>query len=204
MKERWQTLWNRLGFAGGEEPLFRDLVARYSENHRKYHTLQHLEECLNHFDEFREGAEHPLEIELALWFHDAVYEVKRKDNEKKSADWARSFALEMGLESAAAERIHALIMATLHDALPQGPDAQIMIDVDLAILGAEESRFEEYEQQVREEYGWVPGILFRRSRKKVLKGFLERPRIYSTARFTTAREEQARKNIRLSLRQLRG
>ena len=87
--DRWQTVWRELGAAKVDELLFHQLVACYSEPHRKYHTTRHLEECLSHLDRVRSEAERPGEVELALWFHDAIYDTLRKDNETRSAEWAR-------------------------------------------------------------------------------------------------------------------
>ena len=200
---RWQDMWKELGAANPDPKLHGELIARYSEPHRKYHTLQHLEECFEKLDEVRALAEHPAEIELALWFHDAIYNVKRRDNEKKSADWARASASAAGTPAEACDRVHALVMATRHKAVPRGTDAEILVDVDLSILGVAPERFDEYERQVREEYAWVPDFLFRRERKAILKEFLARPRIFSSTHFRDCYEQQARSNIERSLERLR-
>jgi predicted metal-dependent HD superfamily phosphohydrolase len=192
-------MWKQLGAGNPDPKLHGELIARYSEPHRSYHTLQHLGECFEKLDELRALAEKPPEIELALWFHDAIYDVKRRDNEKKSADWARASALAAGTPAAACDRVHALVMATRHQAVPQGTDAEILVDVDLSILGAAPGRFDEYERQVREEYGWVPEFLFRRERRKILRDLLARPRIFNTARFRDRYEQQALSNIKRSL-----
>jgi predicted metal-dependent HD superfamily phosphohydrolase len=109
----------------------------------------------------------------------------------------------LGVEAASAERIHDLIMSTRHATTPVGQDAQLMVDTDLAILGAESARFVEYEQQVRQEYAWVAENVFREKRAIILKGFLERPFIFSTDLFRVRYESQARENIRQSLEALR-
>jgi predicted metal-dependent HD superfamily phosphohydrolase len=93
-------------------------------------------------------------------------------------------------------------MATRHKAVPRGTDAEILVDVDLSILGAAPERFDQYERQVREEYAWVPHFLFRRERKAILKEFLARPRIFSTTHFRDRYEQQARSNIERSLERL--
>ena len=196
---RWREMWKQLGAANPDPKLHGELIACYSEPHRRYHTLQHLGECFEKLDEIRAPAEHPAEIELALWFHDAIYDVKRRDNEKKSADWARASASAAGVPDAACDRVHALVMATRHKAVPRGTDAELLVDVDLSILGAAPERFDEYERQVRQEYAWVPNFLFRRERRKILKDFLARPRIFNTARFRERYEQQARSNIKRSI-----
>lgn len=199
---RWQNVWRGLGAANVNELLFHQLVASYSEPHRKYHTTQHLDECFQHLDEVRAEAERADEVELALWFHDAIYDTLRKDNEKRSAEWARESAIAAGLSSAQANRVYALILVTMHDAVAAGRDAAVLVDVDLSILGADAARFDEYERQIREEYSWVPGPLYCKARRQVLRGFLDRERIYSTEYFHAHRETQARENMARSLDRL--
>ena len=153
----------RQGVAAVPSALYNELMAAYAEPHRHYHTAQHLEECFAHFDAIGSLAGHPAEVALALWFHDAIYDPKRQDNEEKSAGWARAAVLAAGAAPDAAARIHALVMATRHAAVPRGPDEEVLVDIDLSILGAAPARFDEYERQVRAEYAWVPDFLFRRS-----------------------------------------
>lgn len=200
--EQWQVMWKGPGASTCDHALYHELIARYSEPHRKYHTTRHLDECFAKLLEVQSSAIRYREIELALWFHDAVYDVKRKDNEEKSAEWARSAALRSGLSSAAAERVHVLVMATRHNATPEDLDARILVDIDLSIRGAGAERFDEYERQVREEYAWVPEFLFRSERRKILQEFFARPRIFNTDHFFQTHEAQARANIERSLRQL--
>ncbi len=87
-KEHWRQGWRDIGVAQPNMALCDELMARYSEPHRHYHTLQHLEECLSLFASLRDLAAHPAELEIALWFHDAIYDVKRDDNEALCAEWA--------------------------------------------------------------------------------------------------------------------
>jgi predicted metal-dependent HD superfamily phosphohydrolase len=199
---RWQSIWKQLGAAAPDEELFHRLVECYSEPHRKYHTMQHLSECFAHFESVNSLAERPDEVELALWFHDAIYDTKRKDNEQRSAEWARDSVVAAGLTEEQANRIYQLIMATMHNAVPVGRDAEVLVDIDLAILGSDTTRFDEYEAQVREEYAWVPESLYRAARTQVLERFLKRERIYSTEFFHSAYEARARENIAHSLARL--
>jgi predicted metal-dependent HD superfamily phosphohydrolase len=199
---RWQMLWRQLGASHADESLFRKLGECYAEPHRRYHTMQHLEECFAHLDNVRSFATRPSEVELALWFHDAIYDTSRTDNEARSAEWARVSVLLAGLSSEIAERVAVLVFSTKHDAVPVERDAQLLVDVDLAILGADPARFDEYEVQIREEYGWVPKSFYKKSRRKVLQQFLDRERIYSTDFFQAEYEAKARENISRSLARL--
>ncbi len=192
----WQRAWAGIGAVGEGDALFAQLMAAYAEPQRHYHTQQHLGECLSAFDGARALAEHPDEVELALWFHDAIYDIKGHDNEQRSADWARDALLAAGVPGESAQHVHDLVMATRHTAVPVGRDEQLLVDIDLSILGAERARFDEYEQQIRQEYAYVPGFLFRRKRREILKGFLDRPVIYSTPHFHDALEARARDNLR--------
>lgn len=198
----WQDMWRQLGASGSDDSLFNRLVESYSEPHRKYHTMQHLQECFAHLERVRSFAEHAGEVELALWFHDAIYDTRKTDNEERSAEWARESALAAGIEDDHANRVYQLIMATMHNAVPLGPDAEVLVDIDLAILGAELERFDEYEIQVREEYSWVPRPLYRSGRRKILQEFASRESIYSTKYFRIECESRARSNIARSLARL--
>lgn len=195
--------WQRCAAALTARPIassvLDELVARYSEPHRKYHTVQHLAECLAHVEAVRHLAEHAGEVEIALWFHDGIYDTRRHDNEQQSADWARAVLQGHGAPPATVERVDALIMATCHSALPVSPDAKLLVDVDLSILGALPPRFAEYEQQIRDEYAFVPEDVFRQKRAEILRGFLDRPVIYSTPHFQAALEARARDNLRLAV-----
>lgn len=201
--DRWRYAWRQLGASTASEELYHQLVACYSEPHRKYHTIQHLDECLTHFESICTLAEHADEVELALWFHDAIYDTSKKDNEKRSAEWARDSVLATGVSGEKADRIYELVMATMHNALPKGRDAEVLVDIDLGILGAEAARFDSYEAQVREEYSQVPEPLYRWARKKVLEEFVRRKWIYSTEPFRARYEARARANIARSIARLR-
>ncbi|MEQ1657984.1 MAG: N-methyl-D-aspartate receptor NMDAR2C subunit [Hylemonella sp.] len=180
------------------------LLAAWAEPQRRYHTLQHLGECLALFDGHRQLAEQPAEVELALWFHDAVYDVRGKDNEARSAAWAQADLKAAGVGAPAIARITGHIMATCHAALPVGADQQLLVDIDLSILGAPRPRFLEYEEQVRAEYAWVPGFLFRRKRREILKEFLARQPIYNTPSIREELESRARENLAYSMAALGG
>ena len=200
--ERWRSVWREIGASKVDDELYHRLITCYSEPHRKYHTMQHLNECFTHLERVSSLAEHTAEVELALWFHDAIYNTSKKDNEKRSAEWASECALEGGVQSESAGRIYELIMATMHDAVPAGRDAEVLVDIDLGILGADPTRFDEYELQVRDEYSWVPEFMYRTARRKVLQEFMRREWIYSTAVFRSEYEARARENLTRSLSRL--
>ncbi len=200
--EPWNRLWRALGSGPVDPQLLPELVRRYSEPQRKYHTLQHLDACLRHFASVKEQAQHPHEVELALWFHDAIYEVGQPGNETKSADWASAALQAVGGGAEAARRVHALVMVTCHDTAPRTRDQEVLLDVDLSILGASPLVFDAYEDQIRAEYAAVEDDAFRSRRCRILQQFLDRLRIYHTEQFHRQFEIQARDNLARSIRQL--
>lgn len=191
----WQRAWRGLGVAVPAAGLQARLLACYAEPQRHYHSLQHLRECLEALETSLHLAQQPAEVELALWFHDAVYALQRSDNEQKSADWARDALLAAALPPVLCQRVHDLVMATRHSAAPEATDEQLLVDIDLGILAAPATRFAEYERQIRAEYAFVPGWIFRRKRRAVLQSFLDRSHIYSTPHFFALHEAAARINL---------
>jgi predicted metal-dependent HD superfamily phosphohydrolase len=197
--DAWSRCWIELGAAVVPAPVHAELLARYSEPHRAYHTLQHLQECLSLRQELTTPCDSPAEIDIALWFHDAIYEPARNDNEARSAEWLGAVAAQAGLAEDIRDRLHALVMVTRHSAMPATPDEAVLVDIDLAILGAQPERFAEYETQVRQEYRWVPEWLYRRKRREILAGFLDRETIYSTPECWQRFEDRARRNLTQSM-----
>ena len=200
---RWKQPWADLGLEARME-LHADLRSAYSEPHRAYHTLHHVSECLQLLQQVQGLTKSSASIELAIWFHDAIYDPRRSDNEERSALWAQSELKRVGAPLALQSRIVSLVMVTCHDGEPQTADEELMSDIDLAILGAGSRRFDEYERQVRQEYAHVPTQQFRPARRKILNDFLEREHIYCTEWFRTRREAQARANLQRSLTRLAG
>ena len=198
LHSRWEGAWRSVG-AAPEPSLYAKLFAAYREPHRHYHTLQHLEECFVQLDLLGSLAAHPGAVEIALWFHDAIYDPRGQDNEERSARWAQR---SLAARAEQGKRVHALVMATRHEAMPQNIDEQVLVDVDLSILGAEPARFDEYEEQVRKEYAWVPLPIYRRERRRILAGLLARPGLYSTPLFVERYEQQARANLARALARL--
>jgi predicted metal-dependent HD superfamily phosphohydrolase len=195
LKPLFTSAWQDAGARTDGTALIEALLAAYAEPERLYHSTQHLTECLQGFEAVRHLARQPAEVALALWFHDAVYDVQRHDNEAQSAAWALQALTTAGVQADVAERVHELVMATRHTSVPAAGDAQLLVDIDLSILGADAQRFAQYEQQIREEYAFVPEDVFRIKRKEVLQSFAARPRIYGTDHFYAALEARARANL---------
>lgn len=191
----WERAWRSLVTQGDGGALRQSLINAYAEPQRKYHTLQHLAECLSLFEVVGSLASHPGEVEMALWFHDAVYDVKGSGNEERSAQWAVQALMAAGVNADAVSRVSDLVLATRHSVLPSGADECVLVDIDLAILGADRARFDEYERQIREEYAHVPGLIFRHKRRQILRSFLKRPAIYATPAMRERFEQAARGNL---------
>jgi len=200
---RWSLLWKSLGAKSRGELVYDDLVMAYAEPQRAYHTFAHIQDCLALFDAASMLAQHPAELEAALWLHDVVYDPRAADNEERSADWAENMLTNGGVSGEAVGRVRALILATKHQALPGDPDQALLVDIDLSILGRDAPAFARYEQQVRREYGHVPEADFRAGRGAILEAFLKRKFIYQTFLFRERYEAQARQNLVRSLAKLR-
>ncbi len=211
MEAEFKNLWLRLTGRSDYRHLYDDLVRRYSEPHRAYHTLEHIEHGLWEFNTaVMIPSVHKLYpsrefIELAFWYHDAVYSTDPliKDNEEKSAELLYSVMREHTSYSDVIATFTAeLILATKHRTPPLFGYAKFLVDIDLAILGQETCDFDRYEEQIREEYKDVPTIIFRERRKNILKSLLERGPIYQTQYFMERYEAKARQNLARSIRKL--
>lgn len=200
--DRWQRLWRSAGAAAEPAAWYDRLTQAYAEPQRHYHNQQHIAECLAELDGARHLARQPEVVELALWFHDAVYDPKAGDNEERSAALAVECLRAGGLEQLAGT-VSELVMATKLHGADAGPDAALIVDVDLSILGKGETRFAEYEAQIRKEYSWVPKLVFNSKRAGILKRFLARDRIYATEYFSDRYEQIARQNLERSVRNLK-
>src|SRR5215475_2642583 len=177
-----------------------ELVRAYTAADRHYHGLRHVEALLRLADSCADAIADHEAVEAAIWFHDAIYDTRRHDNEDRSADLAMA-----RLAGAAAPdrvaRIAAMIRATAGHHAPDfadagaAPDFALFLDMDLAILGAPPEEFEAYEHAVRREYDWVSEPQWRAGRRAVLADFLARPAIYATAQFRASHEAAARHNL---------
>lgn len=209
----WLALWQRLAPVEPPSHYFEEVLQRYSEPARAYHTLTHIAGCLAHLSHVEQLAHRPDCIAAAIWLHDIVYDPKRGDNETASAAWATTFCRACQVPAVDTEQISQLILATQHGAAqpqrstvanePAQLDRALLLDIDLAILGAAPAQFQQYEQQVRQEYAWVPLATFCQKRAALLQQFLERPVIYETLYFQERFEANARHNLHRSIANLR-
>ncbi len=186
-----------------------ELTALYRADDRHYHGIRHIEALLGLLDEYRPQFADPEAIEAAIWFHDAIYDSRRKDNETLSAALAAE-KLHGHVDAPRFARIVRMIEATATHEVPDFDDATakndaaLLLDMDLSILGAPAKTFDAYEDAVRREYGWVSDPDWRTGRGSVLRNFLARPRIFHTDILAARFEDQARANMERSLAKLGG
>ncbi|MEU3254423.1 hypothetical protein [Streptomyces sp. NPDC006997] len=177
-------------------PYADDLLARWAEPQRRYHTLAHLTAVLDHIDVLEEYAADPDVVRLAAWFHDAVYFPDRSENEERSARLAERALPEAGVPEAKTAEVARLVRLTVtHDPAPDDPDGQVLCDADLAVLAAAPSAYAAYTAAVREEYGFVPNDAFREGRAAVLRQLLALPRLFRTPYGAERWEATARHNL---------
>jgi predicted metal-dependent HD superfamily phosphohydrolase len=183
------------------------LLARHREKHRRYHTTAHVAWVIRHVDELAsvEPVDHLDEVMAAAFYHDAVYEPAYPANERASARLARRDLTSIGWDADAVERVGSMIEATAHGAAESGDvtgDTAVLLDADLAILGADPAGYSAYVTGVRAEYRNVPDDEWRTGRAAVLTGFLDRPTIYSTPSARGRWEARARANLTAELASL--
>jgi predicted metal-dependent HD superfamily phosphohydrolase len=193
---RWAETWS-LAEAPAPRGALDELCVRLGEPHRAYHTLDHVLACLADAASVRDALAQPALVELALWYHDAVYDPRRDDNEAASA--ALAVDRLSTLDATQAQRVGALVLVTRHPSRPVDEDAKHVVDIDLAILGASPSRFDAYEAAIRTEYAFVQASVYRQRRRALLESFLACDRIYLTDRFRDRLEATARRNLARSI-----
>lgn len=201
-KKKLMELLHRVGVKKGEEEIFIELDRRYRERHRVYHTAEHIRHCLAEFKPVRDMLLNPDAVELAIWFHDAIFASGASDNEALSTQLAQKKLWMVDVPHEVRVRVADLIMATRHDGRlsPRDPDAIMMADINLSSLGAYPQMFDENAQRLRREMRLSNEEFFKRQAIFLVKLF-QRYSIYGTTFFYKKYERQARKNIeRFALR----
>lgn len=185
--------------------LWQDIAIRYNEAQRAYHSLQHIEQLFRQFEQIKHVLNEPHIIALALFYHDVIYAPTRADNELKSGEYAVE-TLRPYLSAAQCQYIYELIMMTANHKLAECSNAQknfdaaYLLDMDLSILGASWTEYEQYAQAVRQEYAHVSNIDYRVGRIAVLTELLAQPTLYLTDYYSTRLETQARQNIKREIK----
>jgi len=199
LKERWVDMWEDASFPYTKirEEMFQELCRRYSEKGRCYHTLAHIEYCLNVFDEMRFMVRRQIVVQLAVWFHDAIYVPGRTDNEEKSAEFFKVFAEKLDLSDRLRYVVYHTILATTHKEVDQvyDRDSLMMLDIDLSPLAAPVEVFDRNSAEHREEYGHMSDTAYRARQRSFMSSLLDRPSIYLTENFRERYEDRAKANI---------
>jgi predicted metal-dependent HD superfamily phosphohydrolase len=176
---------------------FEDVREHYAGPGRFYHTLDHVQNVLETVESLGSYARNLDAVKLATWLHDVIYDSRASDNEERSADYAERLCEKLSIPEG--HLVAALIRKTkTHDA-GEDADAQVLLDADLAILGASEPVYRDYGEKIRQEYAWVPEPDYRQGRRRVLQNFLSRPRIFH---LLCHLEDPARQNIVAEIAQL--
>jgi len=215
LQQRFMALWQRLGvdYTPGLAATADALIAAYDAPARAYHNKTHLQDVLQKLDWAREvfpqsgdmgtmpvAEQHRLfdTIELALWYHDVVYDAKAKDNETQSRGLLLQDSKKLGLAPTIAAAAGALIDLTADHKKASTLQERIMVDCDLSILGAPADIFRAYDRGIRQEYSHIPAPVYKTARRQVLAGFLDQPQIFKTTAFHDRLETAARENLRLA------
>lgn len=174
-----------------------ELEAAYAEPHRRYHTRRHIEDCLALLSEVGGLGERERQIlEWAIWWHDAVYDPRRADNEERSAERAAEALAAAGADPDDIAEVARLIGLTKgHRAAPEDRLGALMVSIDLAILGAAPAAYDAYAAAIRAEYAHVPDAAFRQGRRGVLQGLLAGGALFPCAGLRDRFEAAARANI---------
>ncbi len=207
VRPRWRKIVPRGAQEQAADVVLEWLVAQYGQSWRAYHTLAHVERMFAVWEQAARSV--PVadarSLALAIWFHDAVYDPRRRDNEEKSAEEAGLRLAPLGIDKAVLARVRRMILATAtHQADGADTDTALLLDLDLEILGAEAGEYDAYSQAIRQEYAFVPEEDYRVGRAGVLRRFLERPRIYLTEPMFERYEVAARRNVAREIAALPG
>ena len=202
-----RAAWLQLA-GSGHEHLLEQVLGQHREPHRRYHTSLHVMWVLRHLTELAAAEPQQLDLaalQLAAFYHDVVYDPRATDNEARSADIARRAAGDLGWPQDRGELVHRLVLATAHQhspgSSPDGvdPHEAVLLDADLAILGAPPNEYQAYVHGVRAEYHHVADDAWRTGRAAVLREFLARPQLFLTATMRATRESRARANLTAEL-----
>jgi predicted metal-dependent HD superfamily phosphohydrolase len=205
LRTKWQALITSVNANhASSDAVWDELIRHYSESHRPYHNLSHIMFLLRQVDTYRPHIKRPETVEFAIWFHDVIYDTRLKDNEQRSAEWARRAMVAMLVDERHIPPVMECVAATEKHEVPsaQIADLPLFLDMDMAILGAKKPVYEQYSSLIRAEYSWVPIEEYRVARGKFLQAFLDRPALYFTTVMASHFEYQARQNLQAELSEL--
>jgi predicted metal-dependent HD superfamily phosphohydrolase len=199
---RFKSLWKKVDAKGSADKAYKQLIRLYTQPLRKYHNIQHILLGLGTIDRFADKFKDLNLVTLAWFYHDAIYNVLAKDNEKKSAELFQKTFIDAGLSADFAKKGYDLILTTKHNGIAKTKDQRLFVDVDIAGLANPRELYKAYSVAVKSEYTTGAGISRKEHlamRKKFLTNFLAKEHIYSTEEFRVLYEEKARKNLKAEL-----
>ena len=203
-KARFVQLWERClpgCHAAGAASVFNTLEQRYSEPHRCYHTPEHIEHCLRQHDLASDLMDEPDAVEMAIWFHDVIYNVPTDDNELLSAELFKQLAGD-DANPDFCNTVYDMILATQHRHEPNSNDDKILVDVDLSSFGLPWEEMRRDSENVRREFPNTSDAEFYASHNRFMRALLDRPTFFATEFFRDRYESQARANIARLLEEL--
>jgi predicted metal-dependent HD superfamily phosphohydrolase len=205
---RFMQLWKRIDAKGNAISAFKNIYEKYLEKERHYHTYEHIDACLEDFDSAKHLSENPDALEIGIVGHDSIYEIGVNDNEERSADFMYNICLAADVNISLINDARNIILVSKHNKIPRTIDEELMIDIDLLILGKPENIFNEYEKNIWLEYkAKYNEQEYMAGRADFLKkNFLEkekRPCIYYTEYFKDKYERKARENLEMSINRLK-
>ncbi|MEU8432614.1 hypothetical protein AB0F18_06810 [Streptomyces sp. NPDC029216] len=196
LRRRWAATAASAGAGQDPAPYADRLLTAWAEPQRRYHTTAHLADVLARLDVLADHAADPTAVELAAWFHDAVYRPDRSENEERSAALAERALPELGVDAARTAEVARLVRLTVtHDPAPGDTNGEALCDADLAVLAGDPDAYAAYAAAVRAEYGFVPDDAFRTGRAAVLRQLLGLPRLFRTPYGAAHWEAPARRNL---------
>lgn len=197
-QKRFTDLWSRNLIQGAPDKglqIYQLLIIAYNEKQRIYHTQQHIEDCLTLFDEIKNRLHHADTVELAIWFHDAIYQINSRDNEELSADLFMNMSEDV-LQPTTRHQVYQHIIATLHNGSEMlEHDTRYMVDIDLSSFGLPWEEFIHNSHEVRAEMSHIPDEEFYPRQCAFQQSLLKRGRFYRTDYFFRNYEQSALNNI---------
>ncbi len=184
------------------EFLFSELIEMYEQEGRYYHNLKHIERMLSFLERRVDRIEDWVSIQLAVWFHDCIYDIHDSKNEERSADFARKRLSDLGISEDLVEKVADLILLTKkHEITTKyfNYDTKIFLDSDLISLGGSFEEYSKIFERIKKEYSEIPSEVFKNGRRVFLQSILSKPRIFYTDEMFVEFEQDARRNLEKEL-----
>jgi predicted metal-dependent HD superfamily phosphohydrolase len=201
-----QTFKIQLASLTGDQMLidefWSEIKSHYSKSNRHYHNLSHLDNLELELLPVKDNIRDWQTLVFSIGYHDIIYNIRRNDNEEKSADFAANRLSKLSISSFKRQKCLSQIIATKSHMISDDDDTNYFVDADLSILGANRNEYSRYVKMIRKEYNFYPDFMYKPGRQKVLQHFIQMPRIYKTDYFHDRYEEKARDNLHVELKEL--